>query len=109
MHEKEEIGKNQWEENPPQNIMKKVDKRQSLGSCVIHSNMMLHKFKLLLSECLGEGVLHIILSPSLHSLFLILEDHHSDPCVLSHIIMNVIASLNMSGTKSLWTIPEVDP
>ena len=26
---------------------------------------------------------------------LILEDHHSDPCVLSHIIVNVIAFLNM--------------
>ena len=62
MHKKEERGKTQWEENPPSKYNAKVEKRQLLGSRVLHPETISQESKLLLSESLGEDVSNLIVS-----------------------------------------------
>ena len=57
---KEERGKTQWEENPPSKYNEKVEKRQLLGSRVLHLQTILQESKLLLSEILGEDVSNLL-------------------------------------------------
>ena len=54
MHKKKERGKTQWEENPPSKYNEKVEKRQLLGSFVLHREMISQKSKLLLSQSFDE-------------------------------------------------------
>ena len=56
MHENEERGKTQWEENPPSKYYAKVEKRQLLGNRVLHPDTILQESKLLLNESLGENI-----------------------------------------------------
>lgn len=60
MHKKEERGKTQWEENPPSKYNAKVEKRQLLGSRVLHPETISQESKLLLSESLGEDVSNLL-------------------------------------------------
>ena len=56
MHKKEERGKTQWEENPPSKYNAKLEKRQLLGSRILHPEMISQESKFLLSESLGEDI-----------------------------------------------------
>ena len=60
MHKKEERGKTQREVNPPSKYNAKVEKRQLLGSRVLHPVTISQESKLLLSESLGEDVSNLL-------------------------------------------------
>ena len=60
IHEKEERGKTWWEEKTPSKYNAKVEKRQLLGSCVLHPKTISQESKLLLSERLGEDISNLL-------------------------------------------------
>ena len=60
MHKMEERGKTQWEENLPSKYNVKLEKRQLLGSCVLHPQMISQESKLLLSESIGEYINNLL-------------------------------------------------
>lgn len=56
MHEKKKEVKPSGKKTPTQNITKKVEKRQLLGSRALHLKKILQKSKLLFNESLGEDI-----------------------------------------------------
>ena len=56
MPEKRKEGKPSGKENPPSKYNAKVEKRQLLGSRVLHLETISQELKLLLSESLGEDI-----------------------------------------------------